>query len=108
MKAHRFQAVVPHVYRSPLPLLRELRAFAELGGRTVVDLTQRKRENIERWCERLDLVYVKHPMPYDGGDAERAASVILAAPGPVLLHCFHGRDRTGRVVAVIEAAHADR
>ena len=89
-KPVRISEVVPGIYRSPLPLARELASFAEAGGRAVVDLTQRPRDTIARACERHGLTYVKHPLPYEHGDIDRAADAILAMAPGVLFHCFHG------------------
>lgn len=104
----RFVQVVPGIYRSPLPLTRELAAFAELGGRSVVDLTQRPRESVLRACAKLGLTYQKSPLPYVGGDVQAAASAVLAAERPVLFHCFHGRDRTGRVARIVRMREIGR
>lgn len=103
--APRFLEFAPGIYRSPLPLAREVAAFAAIGGATVVDLTQRPRPTIERACARLGLVYLKHGLPYDFTEAmvETAAGVVLIAPRPTLVHCFHGRDRTGAVVVRVRA-----
>lgn len=89
-------------WRSPLPRLKDLREFASAGGRTVVDLTQRERPQQVRWCASLDLAYVKLPTPYEGFDAQVIAFRIATLPRPVLVHCFHGRDRTGAVAAELE------
>lgn len=97
----RFIRVLSWLYRSPLPLAREVGAFAAIGGRSVVDLTRRDRGVVERACVRHGLQYLKYGMVYDF-DAEHvdaAAAIIVGAPRPVLVHCFHGRDRTGAVVA---------
>lgn len=97
----RFTHVACDLYRSPIPLAREVRAFAELGGRALVDLTRRPRPSIERACRRYGVAYVKHGLPYDFNEDQimRAAALVLAQPRPVLVHCFHGRDRTGAVVS---------
>lgn len=92
-----FSMVAPGIYRGSLPTRRELHEFAGRGGKAVVDLTQRKRETVERNCRDLGIEYHKHAMPYEGGDAGEAAALIASLAGPVLFHCFHGRDRAGRV-----------
>ena len=89
-------------WRSPLPRLKDLREFASVGGRTVVDLTQRERPEQSRWCSALGLEYVKLPTPYEGYDACAIAARVIALRAPVLIHCFHGRDRTGAVASEIE------
>lgn len=91
---------LPGVYRSPLPRAMDVRAFALLGGRTVIDLTRRPRGIVERACARHGVTYIKHGLPYDFTLAmvEAAAVLVVAQPMPVLVHCFHGRGRTGAVI----------
>lgn len=98
--------ILPGIWRSSMPLRRDVQAFAAAGGRSIVDLTQRKRGVVERACAAFGVRYVKCSLPYDGGDVGAAASVVLAAARPVLFHCFHGRDRTGAVAALILEIHA--
>lgn len=97
----RAREVVPGIWRSPLPLAREIQEFAEMGGRSVVDLTNRPRPGVQRAAERAGMAYVKYPLPYANGDIRGAADVVQSAERPVLMHCFHGRDRTGRVARVL-------
>lgn len=103
-----FREVVSGIYRSPLPKARDIALFAARGGHAVVDLTSRPRPTIERACAKNGVRYVKHPMPYEHGDAFAAAKIIdaLRVNGPVLFHCFHGRDRTGKVARVLRAMHS--
>lgn len=68
----------------------------------MVDLTQRERPDQSRWCSALGLEYVKIPTPYEGYDACAIAAQVIELRPPVLVHCFHGRDRTGAVAAEIE------
>ena len=99
---------LPGLWRSPLPRARDLATFAERGGRAVVDLTQRPRDVVARACERHGLTYIKHPLPYQGGDFVAAARAVIAAERPSLVHCFHGRDRTGVVVRLVTMLLAGR
>lgn len=102
------EQVIPGIYRSPLPRARDIAEFAARGGATVVDLTQRERSTVARACERQGLRYIKHPLPYVGGDIDAAVEAILSAPAPVLFHCYHGRDRTGCVARVIRMRKVGR
>lgn len=96
----RFSFVIAGIYRSPLPLAREIAAFAAIGGRAVLDLTRRDRPLIARACRKYALEYHKAGMPYDFDECAVNAAVVVALvlPRPLLVHCFHGRDRTGAVV----------
>lgn len=89
-------------WRSQLPRKKDLLFFLEHGGSVVVDLTQRERPQVARWCSALGLAYEKIPTPYEGFDAREIAQRVVAFPGQVLVHCFHGRDRTGAVAAELE------
>lgn len=89
------------MFRSSLPRAKDISEFVALGGRCVVDLTQRDRGVVRRACERYGVKYVKAPVAYDLSGLDMAVTVVRAAPRPTLIHCFHGRDRTGAVVARI-------
>jgi hypothetical protein len=93
----------PGLWRSPLPLAREIASFTVLGGRTVVDLTRRERPTIARACTRHGLTYLKIPTGYDFTGWGALADRVLAAEGPVLVYCYHGRTRTGRTVEAVLA-----
>ncbi len=91
------RSVDTDIWVSGLPLARELAEFADVGGKTAIDLTRRPRPVQERACSRARLNYKKIPMSYQGGDYDGAVNEILAAEKPVLFFCFHGRDRSGIV-----------
>lgn len=100
MRQPRWRPVdsVPGVWRSPLPRAWEVEAFArDVGGAAVLDLTRRPRPVVERACAKYGLVYDKHGLEYQRGDLDGAVSKALVLPRPLLVHCFHGRDRTGLV-----------
>lgn len=89
--------IVPGVFQSGLPLVRDLRGFVDIGGKTVVDLTRRPRDTQRKACNRFGIQYVKHGLQYHGGDCDGAVHAVLKAERPVLFFCFHGRDRSGIV-----------
>ena len=78
------------LWLSGLPRAADL---AEWRPASVVDLTQRERPSVRRACLRLGLAYHKYPVGYDLLGAEEAVEAVLSAAPPVLVHCFHGRDR---------------
>lgn len=83
------------LYASPLPRRKDIESYARLGIRAVVDLTQRPHPTVERACAHHGLEYHKSPHGYD----DRVdASFALGIPRPFLVHCFHGRDRTGMFI----------
>ena len=89
------------LYRSAQPTAEGMRAAERLGIRTVVSLRSKQRD--ARLAEGTDLLLRHVPMrawdPHMPG-AVAALSAIAVSPGPVLVHCWHGADRTGMVVAL--------
>lgn len=92
---------LPGIWRSALPRRRDIVAFAAAGGQAVLDLTQRPRPVVERACLSAGIGYRKSPVSYSGAGAQAALSVALSAGRPLLVHCFHGRDRTGLLVRLL-------
>lgn len=109
-----FGVVQPGVlYRSGQPNPDELeRVLAEHGIRTVVSLRPVRDADgdagtdEEEVCRRLGVRHVRIAPPSNGGEEwlGRMADEFLKvtddpANGPVLVHCFAGRDRTGAMCA---------
>ena len=98
------QEVAPGIFRSAQPDPRELRAVRERGMRTVVVLRTSIPQDERSAAAQLGLELVHVPM--DGAtlpsfeEVDRALAVVLdASKRPVLVHCAHGEERTGAVIA---------
>jgi protein tyrosine/serine phosphatase len=96
--------VAPGIYRSAQPDAEVLRAAHEQGLRTVVVLRTGVPEHEHAAARELGLELVHVPM--DGSripsveEVDRALEVVLdASRRPVLVHCAHGEERTGAVIA---------
>jgi protein tyrosine phosphatase (PTP) superfamily phosphohydrolase (DUF442 family) len=99
-----FQEVVPGVFRSAQPSSGDLREIRERGVRTVLVLRSAIPEAEQVAAARVGLELVHVPM--DGTkipsieEVDRALAVILEpSKRPVLVHCAHGEERTGAVIA---------
>lgn len=77
------------LYISGLPRAKDLEACPQ----SLVDLTQRERATVRRACEKYGIEYLKSPVSYDMQGVEKGVEMVLSAEPPVLVHCFHGRDR---------------
>lgn len=93
--------VSDRLYRSGQPTAEGMRAAERLGIRTVISLRSRQRDAAP--AEGTDLLL--HHVPMRAWNprlmaAAEALNAIAASPGPVLVHCWHGADRTGMVVAL--------
>lgn len=96
-----FHQVSPEVYRSGQPTARDLKLLVEqLGIKSV--LTLRDLHDDADEAEGLPLALYRVEMEADDVEPEkvaRALQIIKDAPKPILIHCWHGSDRTGLVVA---------
>ena len=102
-----FQMVDPGFYRGGQPREEGLLALEELGIRSIVDLRTTASDVVKekRIAESLGLTHISAPIQslLTPNDAEVEAILVhLANPAlrPIFLHCRHGEDRTGLLVAL--------
>jgi protein tyrosine phosphatase (PTP) superfamily phosphohydrolase (DUF442 family) len=103
---HRVAAGLENVWQFPLPDGRVLysggqpqgelgfRSLRELGVRTIVSVDGVKPDL--GLAKRFEMRYVHVPIGYDDVPADRLVTMIRAVqtlPGPVYVHCHHGRHR---------------
>ena len=93
--------VTPEIYRSEQP---DDEAFTELrhfGIQSVLNLRDNHDDDDE--AEGTGIALYRDEIETDDiGDAEVVAAlrILRKAPKPVLVHCWHGADRTGCVIAM--------
>ncbi len=90
----------PGIARSGQPTAAQFRNLVGRGYRSVLNLRNfhsdfRKLVNIDLREFRLKL----NAGSVTEGDLRDALEIIQSAPKPILIHCWHGSDRTGAVVA---------
>lgn len=90
-----------HLYRSGQPGKKGMKALERLGIRHVLNLREFHSDDDEAAGTNLKL----HRVAMNAGlikdeDIISALKVIKDADGPILVHCWHGSDRTGTVVAM--------
>ena len=88
------------LYRCEQPALRDLPDLQALGVRTLLNLRSHHTDSPE--FAKTGLKLLAEPM--NAGDVTfdqlvAALRKLREAPKPVLVHCWHGSDRTGVVVA---------
>ena len=93
--------VAPGIYRSGQPDDEGMRALAAAGVRTVLSLRD--------WHDDADeaagttLVLQREAMSagkLEDAAMRRALAVLRTAEKPIVVHCWHGSDRTGAVIAL--------
>lgn len=110
-----FHAVHTYLYRGGAPSPRGLAQLKQMGVSAVIDL-RRNKQNIEVeriLTQQLGLKYISLPMgnfiPSQNKQAQFFSVVSSAASNPragaVFLHCSHGSDRTGFMVAMWRVQH---
>lgn len=97
--------VSDELYRSEQPDSKGMVELQKTGIATVLNLRKRRNDNHEG--KGTDLVLSHIPintwkMTYE--DVVNSLKVINQAKKPVLVHCLHGSDRTGVVVAAYRMA----
>jgi protein tyrosine phosphatase (PTP) superfamily phosphohydrolase (DUF442 family) len=89
-----------HVFRAKQPNHHEMKELKSMGIGTVLNL---RHIRSDRWKSRGTKLKLEHipinswKISYD--ELVLATGIILNAKEPVLVHCWHGSDRTGIVIA---------
>ncbi|MCR9173114.1 MAG: dual specificity protein phosphatase family protein [bacterium] len=98
-----FHKVDNQLYRSAQPSKKEMQWAEEKGIKTIINLRNVIDDKHE--IKGTNLIQVRIPLKakkltYD--DIVITLSAIEAAEKPVLIHCLHGSDRTGCMVAAYQ------
>ncbi len=100
--------VTPDLYRSEQPDRKGFEEIKAQGIRTILNL--RPDLHDDELVQGLGFKMVLVPMTADGfteEDVIRALRAIKDSPKPVLVHCKHGADRTGLIIAMYRVVFQD-
>ena len=105
VKIKNFGKMDERFYRGARPKQEDYKALAELGIKTVIDLTDNSREYEQPAVEAAGLRYINIPMvdkSYPSMDQVNEFLKVVDDPatGKFFVHCAGGRHRTGVVGAV--------
>jgi tyrosine-protein phosphatase SIW14 len=107
-----FRQVNDHVFRGGQPSSEAFTSLSKLGVKTVVDLreTGDRSRTEEKLVKAAGMQYVSVPMNGMEAPSDAKVSKVLsllddASAGPVFVHCLHGADRTGAVIACYRINH---
>ena len=97
-----FHRVTPNLYRGRQPAAEGMRSLESLGVKTVIDLRAFHSDSGEAKGTHLALERISfktwHP---EDGDVVRFLQIATAKKNqPVFVHCQHGSDRTGMMIAI--------
>jgi uncharacterized protein (TIGR01244 family) len=96
-----FYRVSDDLYRSEQPDRKDMAALEALGIRAILNLREYHSDKNEARHTGLKLYRV----PVNAGDIDddfviKALRAIAEAEKPILIHCWHGSDRTGVIAAM--------
>ena len=96
-----FHPVSEGIFRSAQPSPDGYPQLKKMGFKTILNLTGDAKDEIKRAGPEIQVVQVamsgmKKP---SFEEMDRALKALASAPRPILVHCAHGKDRTGFVVA---------
>lgn len=103
-----FHRVSAELYRSDQPDDEAMRQLQAMGIRSALNLREYHSDDDE--ADGTDIKLYRVPM--NAGEINdalvmRALEVIADAPKPILVHCWHGSDRTGAIVAMYRMVFQD-
>lgn len=100
--AANFYKITDELYRAAQPTAEAMRAYEAFGIRTVINLRSFHSDKDEIAGTNLILVELPTHAWSDGDDGYiiEVLRAIRTAEKPVLVHCQHGADRTGMVIAM--------
>lgn len=110
IKIKNFGQMDDRFYRGGRPKDEDYKALADLGIKTIIDLTDNSREYEQPAVEAAGLRYVNIPMvdkSYPSMDQINAFLKVVDDPstGKFFVHCAGGRHRTGVMGAVYRFTH---
>ncbi|MEM9142224.1 MAG: sulfur transferase domain-containing protein [Bacteroidota bacterium] len=88
------------VYRSEQPNTKDFQELEHMGLKTIINFRRNKKD--DRKARKTQLVLEHFPLKtkeLTEGQILTALKMIQEAQKPVLLHCWHGSDRTGAISA---------
>jgi uncharacterized protein (TIGR01244 family) len=97
-----FDQVSPELFRGAQPGKSGMQTLAEYHVKTVINLRGGDDSSEAAMVREAGMTYLHLPLDAETvtvADAERFLAMLATAPGPVFVHCFVGRDRTGLAVA---------
>lgn len=98
-----FHRVTAELYRSAQPSNIQMRALQSAGIRTVLNLRQWHSDSDEARGTSLILYHVgMNTAAFNQDDIVDALRILHRSVKPVLVHCWHGSDRTGLIVALYQ------
>ncbi|MEQ4923114.1 fused DSP-PTPase phosphatase/NAD kinase-like protein [Proteus hauseri] len=103
-----FHQVSAQVYRSGQPMKGEMKWLASQGIKTVINLRQYHSDSDDVEGTQLETFQVRmNAKKITNEDVITVLRKINSTSDPVLVHCWHGSDRTGTIIAMYRLVFED-
>lgn len=102
---YNLYSVDENLFRSEQPTKNGMKGLEDIGVKTVLNVRNIRNDNTEGKGVNIILKHFRintWTISYD--EVISALKIIQESPKPVLIHCKHGSDRTGCIVAVYRMA----
>lgn len=107
---HRLRKVIKGLYRGSAPSPKDVVSLKQhLGINKIISLDRVTGDRIDRACKLLGIKHIK--MYIDENRSSLAQlfkqdlKKLLLDDGPTYIHCHHGKDRTGLVIALFKCKY---
>lgn len=108
---HRFLKVDNGLYRGSAPSPNEvITLYKDFGIRKIISLDKNVGHKINKVCKMLNIEHII--IPLDGTQVKPLIKLfsfnlhdLLIKGGPTYVHCIHGKDRTGLVIALYKCQY---
>ncbi len=96
------------IYRSEQPLKKAVVELEELGVKTILNLRRKQTDKTLNWRSQPQLVSLPiNTSKISEEDIFKALQIIQQSEKPILIHCYHGSDRTGAIIAAYRLVFQD-
>jgi hypothetical protein len=99
---NNFHKVIDNLYRGAAPNEKDVFALKKMGIERIVSLDKDMGERISRLCKKLGIEQIKHYFNLKKSEVLKQLKLDLKdllLSKPTFIHCIHGRDRTGFIIA---------
>lgn len=108
----RFQKITNKLYRGSAPTPVDVISLKkDYGIKKIISLDKLSGLKIKNICEKLNIEHIIIPITFSKSSLINLLSYdfkkLFLEDGPVYVHCFHGKDRTGLVIALIKCKYFD-
>lgn len=103
-----FYRVNPKLYRAAQPSVNAFHEYKRFGIKTVINLRANHSDKKKVGHSGLKLIEVPiNTWSLDDGEVIAVLLHLKNEPGPILVHCQHGADRTGTIMAMYRIIFQD-